>query len=373
MLDVLLSITLSFLITFFTLPVVLIIANQKNLFDIPNERKIHTSQIASLGGFAIFTGFILTSLISVRFANALDFQYFLAAALVIFFIGLKDDILGLTPFAKFLGQFLAASLLYKGGIQLNNMEGFLNFHALPERVGMALTYITIILIINAFNLIDGIDGLAATLALMIALLLGFYFVKIDFLPYGHLAFSLAGTLIAFLIFNFPPAKIFMGDSGSLLIGLIISMLTMKFINVAPHNNIMPISSSPAIGFSLLIIPILDTVRLFTSRIFSRRSPFLPDKNHIHHLLMQKGFNCKNIIFLLVLANFAFLVFAFIGNSLGSTWLIIIQSTVFFGCIGILVWGNRSIISHAKQNKVATIKSISLHENVSFKRDSINVK
>ena len=93
MLDVLLSITLSSLTAFFTLPVVTIIANQKNLFDIPNERKIHTSQIASIGGFAIFTGFILTSWIFVRFANALDFQYFLAAVLVIFFIGLKDDIL----------------------------------------------------------------------------------------------------------------------------------------------------------------------------------------------------------------------------------------------------------------------------------------
>src|SRR4029453_16934176 len=178
--------------------------------------KIHHSPIPSLGGLGIFAGFVMASLLTISFGGAPEFQYFIAAALVIFFLGLKDDILVISPIKKFIGQVLAAFLIvYKGGIQIKSMYGFLGIHELPEMFSLLLTYLTIIVIINSFNLIDGIDGLAGSLGLMAAAIFGFYFLKVNNLPYAVLAFALAGSLIAFLIFNFQPAKIFMGDSGSM--------------------------------------------------------------------------------------------------------------------------------------------------------------
>src|SRR5438105_4727812 len=160
MFDVLFSIAISFAITFLAIPVIITVAERKKLFDIPDERKIHQSPIPSLGGLGIFAGFILASLIAINFQTTADFQYFFAAAFVIFFLGLKDDILVISPIKKFIGQVLAAFLIiYKGGIQIRSMHGFLGLEGpLPEMYSLVLTYFTVIVIINSFNLIDGVDA-----------------------------------------------------------------------------------------------------------------------------------------------------------------------------------------------------------------------
>ncbi|MBO9632934.1 MAG: undecaprenyl/decaprenyl-phosphate alpha-N-acetylglucosaminyl 1-phosphate transferase, partial [Chitinophagaceae bacterium] len=224
MFDVLLSIAISFTVTFLAIPVIITVAERKKLFDIPDERKIHQTPIPSLGGLGIFAGFILACLISIQFQKSTEMQYFLGAAFVIFFLGLKDDILVISPIKKFIGQVLAAFLIiYKGGVQLTSMHGFMGIQELPESFSLLFTYLTVIVIINAFNLIDGIDGLAGSLGLMTSIIFGFYFLQNNMVGYAILAFSLAGSVAAFLIFNFQPAKIFMGDTGSLLIGLITSI------------------------------------------------------------------------------------------------------------------------------------------------------
>ena len=340
MFDVLLSIAISFAITFLAIPVIIAVSEQKKLFDIPDERKIHQTPIPSLGGLGIYAGFILASLISIKFEAATEFQYFFAAAFVIFFLGLKDDILVISPIKKFIGQVLAAFLIiYKGGVQIKSMHGFLGVEGpLPEMFSLLLTYFTVIVIINSFNLIDGIDGLAGSLGLMASTLLGFYFLQVNMDAYSILAFSLAGSLAAFLIFNFQPAKVFMGDTGSMLIGMVHAILIVKFINVAQTPAIsFPILAAPAVGFAILMIPLLDTLRVFGIRIIHRRSPFSPDRNHIHHLLLDKGLSHRAITISLVSINFLFILVTYILRATGSTWLIFGIIALFFSAIGLLYY------------------------------------
>ncbi len=339
MFDVLLSIAISFTITFFSIPAIITVSERKKLFDIPDERKIHHAPIPSLGGLGIFAGFILSCLVTLRFQLAAEFQYFFAAAFVIFFLGVKDDILIISPIKKFIGQVLAAFLIiYKGGVQIKSMHGFLGIYELPDMFSLLLTYFTIIVIVNSFNLIDGIDGLAGSLGLMSLTIFGFYFLKIESYSYSILSFATAGSVAAFLIFNFQPAKIFMGDTGSMLIGLINAILVVKFINVAdvPESS-FPLVAAPAIGFALLMVPLLDTLRVFAIRIFNRRSPFSPDRNHVHHLLLDKGLSHRAITLTLVSINFAFILAVYFARDLGCTWLILYTLILFFTGIAALYY------------------------------------
>ena len=339
MFDILSSVIISFAITFLAIPVIIKVAEEKMLFDVPDARKIHIAPIPSLGGLGIFAGFVITCLLTISFHNATEFQFFIAAALVIFFLGIKDDILIISPLKKFIGQVLAAFLIiFKGGVQIKSMHGFLGIHELPEIFSLVLTYFTVIVVINSFNLIDGVDGLAGSLGFMTTSILGLYFLQIDLIPYASLSFALAGSIAAFLIFNFQPAKIFMGDTGSLLIGLVSAILVIKFINVStsPTVNFI-LEASPAIGFAILMIPLLDTLRVFAIRIMHRRSPFSPDRNHIHHLLLDQGFSHQKVTLTLVSINILFIILTYLGRSIGCTWLIFGIVALFFAGIGYLYY------------------------------------
>ncbi|MGZ8516680.1 MAG: MraY family glycosyltransferase [Chitinophagaceae bacterium] len=357
MLDVLLTASVSFIISFLAIPVVMQIAEQKKLFDVPDERKVHTHTVTSLGGVGIFGGFLLAALLSIQGYLNPEFQYFFAAALVIFFLGLKDDLVVLSASKKFIGQVVAASIIiHLGGIRLDSMHGLFGFDQLPEAFALALTYLTIIVVINSFNLIDGIDGLAASLGTMTMLIFGTYFYLVGFQAYALLAFSLGGSLIAFLIFNHHPAKIFMGDSGSLMIGLVNSILVIKFINVASDPAIaLPIDSTAAIGFSILIVPLLDTLRVFAIRIFKGCSPFTPDRNHIHHLLMNWGLGHAAITLLCVGINIGFVIFAYTFRSIGPTYLLLIMLSLSFAGFGLLYYRRprRATITISKRMNGAT--------------------
>lgn len=336
---ILLGSAIAFMITFAAIPIIIQVATTKKLFDHPDERKIHMLPIPSLGGLGIFAGFVLASLFTISFSQAPDFQYFFAAALVIFFLGLKDDILVLSPMKKFIGQVVAAFLIvYKGGLVISSMHGFFGVHELPESFSLVFTYFTIIVIINSFNLIDGVDGLAGSLGLMTSLVFGIYFYVIGEIEYATLAFCLGGSLIAFLIFNHSPAKIFMGDTGSLLIGMVNAILVIRFINVAdsPASTI-PIAASPAIGFAILMVPLFDTLRVFSLRILSRRSPFSPDRNHIHHLLMDHKLSHAAITYICVGVNIFFIGIAYVCRNMNCTYLIILLVGLISAFTGVLFY------------------------------------
>jgi UDP-N-acetylmuramyl pentapeptide phosphotransferase/UDP-N-acetylglucosamine-1-phosphate transferase len=362
MLDVLLTASVSFIISFLAIPVLLQIAEKKNLYDVPDERKVHTHPVPSLGGVGIFGGFLLASLLSIQGNINPEFQYFFAAALVIFFLGLKDDLLVLSATKKFVGQVIAASILiHLGGIRLDSMHGLFGFNSVPEGFGLALSYLTIIVVINSFNLIDGVDGLASSLGVLTTLIFGTYFFIIGQQAYALLAFAMAGSLVAFLIFNHHPAKIFMGDSGSLMIGLVNAILVIKFINVADLPSIaLPVDSAVAIGFAILIVPLLDTLRVFGIRIFNGRSPFTPDRNHVHHLLLDRGLGHKAVTFICVSINIAFVAMAYFARSLGPTYLLLTMLGLSFTGLGFLYYRRprRTMVIAKKLNGATELKTTS---------------
>jgi UDP-N-acetylmuramyl pentapeptide phosphotransferase/UDP-N-acetylglucosamine-1-phosphate transferase len=342
MLNVLLTGAVSFSVSLLVIPAIMKVAREKRLYDLPDARKIHTKPIASLGGVGIFIGFFLSALLTISSKPGSEFQYFFASALVIFFLGLKDDILILSARKKFLGQLAAAAILiHLANIRIDSMHGFLGIYELPQVIGYLLSYITIIVVVNAYNLIDGVDGLAGSLGVMTTALFGIYFFNAEMPLYSLLSFAMCGSMLAFLTFNFHPAKIFMGDSGSLLLGLLNAVLVIKFIAAADSvAGKFPITASVAIGFSILILPLLDTLRVFSIRIFRGRSPFSPDRNHIHHLLLDRGLNHRYVTLTCVALNLAFIAMAYFGRSLGSTILISGMIGICYAFVGVLFYFKR---------------------------------
>jgi UDP-N-acetylmuramyl pentapeptide phosphotransferase/UDP-N-acetylglucosamine-1-phosphate transferase len=339
--NIVLSFGLAFFVTFFAIPVIIRVAKEKKFYDEPDERKVHKSVIPTLGGLGIFGGFIFATLMGVAPAVSHQLQYFIASLLVIFFLGIKDDILAISASKKFIGQLLAAGIIIKfGGIQINNMHGFLGINEIPYMASVILTLFTIIVITNSFNLIDGVDGLAGSLGLLTSLVFGVYFLLVGQLMFATMAFALSGSLIGFLIYNFSPAKIFMGDTGSLLIGLLNSIFVIKFISLASDpisNPNFVLKSAPAIGFAVLIVPLFDTLRVFSLRIINRRSPFSPDRNHIHHFLLELGLSHKMITAVCISANILFIALAYFLQSIGTTMVVLALATAAVIFVGIVYY------------------------------------
>ena len=209
---------LAFIITYISIPPLIEVARAKNLYDVPNGRTSHENITPTLGGIAIFSGFVISSMIFVNIAKIPYIQYIIAGSLVIFFLGLKDDITGLSPLKKFVGQIIAAGIIIDlGGVRLSNLHGFAGIGALNYASGDFLSLFVIVAIVNAFNLIDGIDGLSSGVGILASFAFGAWFFLIGKLQLALLAIALIGALLAFFRFNFfsKKYKIFMGDIGSL--------------------------------------------------------------------------------------------------------------------------------------------------------------
>jgi UDP-N-acetylmuramyl pentapeptide phosphotransferase/UDP-N-acetylglucosamine-1-phosphate transferase len=268
---------------------------------------------------AIFAGFAS----AITIFGTLDFtiQRVLASTLLLFFIGLKDDIISMSAFKKFFVQILATGIvIFVGDVRITNFHGFLGIHELQEGVSYGFTFLVITGITNAVNLIDGLDGLAGTLVFIIAGTFGLYFLLYGgphFDPYAKLCFCLMGGVAGFLRYNMHKAIIFMGDTGSLVCGFLVAVLAVEFLDLAGQT----VESTPSIAVATLIIPVFDTARVFAIRILNGRSPFSPDKNHIHHVMKRAGFGQLGVVFTLAAINIAFIVAAATFDYLGDTVLI----------------------------------------------------
>lgn len=300
---------LAFIFTVVIMPFIIKIARQKNFYDLPNERKTHLTPIPSLGGIGIFIGLILTLLLTSDFTNYYpDFQYYLAGFFVLFIFGVLDDIFALSAFKKVLGQLAVATIMtVKGHLLLTSLHGFLGIGEVSPAVSYLITFFTILLIINSYNLIDGVDGLAGSLGLLSMLFFGVVLYFNHDTAHALLAFAMAGSLVAFLIFNFYPAKIFMGDSGSMLVGLVNAVLFIRFIETGSSISTIPLPSALTIGMGIILLPLMDVLRVFCIRIYHHRSPFSPDRNHIHHMLLNKGFTHPMVTFTLLLLSIFFTI------------------------------------------------------------------
>jgi UDP-GlcNAc:undecaprenyl-phosphate/decaprenyl-phosphate GlcNAc-1-phosphate transferase len=318
----------AFGLTFSIIPVIIRVTKERRLFDRPNERSAHEEPTPSLGGIAIFAGSICGVVLWTPLYAFGNLQYILAAFVLIFLVGVVDDLMPISPTRKFASQLLVAIILaYKANIRITSFYGMLGIQELPEITGFILSIVIIIGIINAFNLIDGINGLAGSIGLLACLVWGAWYYGAGYAGFAVMAFSLAGAIVAFLKFNFTPAKIFMGDTGSLLIGTVCAILAIQFVESSFHihqPSPLAFASAPAIAISVLIIPLFDTVRVFVRRLAQGRSPFHPDKSHIHHLLLDTGMSHMQATGVLILVNILFVGIVVWQHRLGNMALVLAQ-------------------------------------------------
>lgn len=340
MYNIILAFITAFLLTLRVIPSIVGIALDKRLYDEPGHRKSHFVSIPRLGGIGIFAGLLFSIILWTPFSYLGDLQYILSAFIIIFLIGAKDDIAPISPFKKFGAELLAAFILvFQSNVRISELYGIFGLNEIPFAWSVGLSIFVIVAIINAFNLIDGVNGLAGTVGLLVSLVFGFWFYKVDRIELAIVAFSMAGSVIAFLNYNYSPAKIFMGDTGSLLLGLVSAVMAIKFfeINKELVNTNYIIESGPVFAISVLIIPIFDTVRVMLLRIIKGKSPFHPDKKHIHHLLLDLGFSHMKVTFILVGVNCLFIFVAYYFKEMDINYLFLLICGIALFLTSLLVF------------------------------------
>lgn len=304
----------AFIIAYQTFPTILYVAKEKHLMDEPDGRSLHSNKTPTLGGIGIFLSLIVVMTLVGAFLNTKVLLLVMGGLTILFFLGLKDDLTVLSAGKKFGGQLLAAVLLIVfTDSRIIGFSTILDIDVLPYWVSIIFTLFVYILIINAYNIIDGVDGLAGSIALCASGIFVYLFVSANDLSLATIAIALCGALLAFLRLNFSSKnKIFMGDTGSMIVGFLLAFFTISFINMAQTDvDSIYYRSSPALAFALLFYPLIDTLRIFFIRIFIfKTSPFKADKNHIHHRFIKAGFSHLKTTLLITLINFIIVCIAF---------------------------------------------------------------
>lgn len=311
------ALVLSFLLVLIAVPPIIRIAKAKRLFEPFEERKVHTQVVPPLGGVAIFIGFTISAIFATDGLAFDSLKYILAAVILMFFIGLKDDLIIISAKKKLTIQIIAAILLITfTDIHFTSLHGVFGEYKIGNLTSISLSLFAMIVIINAFNLIDGVDGLASGVGTLASFVLGTWFYLSKNYPMAIMAFALVGSLTGFFLYNVfgNRNKLFMGDTGSLIIGLLISVMIISFneLNLtaqAPYR----IGGAPAVSFAIIIVPLIDTLRVMTIRIGQRRSPFSPDKNHIHHRLLLLFNSHLKVTLTIVTANIVIIAIALTLN------------------------------------------------------------
>lgn len=316
---ILFSFVISLLCGLVFIPAIISFCKRKKLYDVPNARKVHKNQIPRLGGVCFAPCMMLAMIMALAVFNSnysshqitlnLWSVYFCISLLLIYAVGLIDDLIGLDAKIKFVVQILSASLLPMAGLYINNLYGFCGIHEIPYAVGFPLTVFVIVFIDNAINLIDGIDGLSAALSFIA--LTGFLlcFTADGIWVYCILISGLMGVLLSFMYFNLfgKPGKnkIFMGDSGSLTIGFILGFLLIKFVMNCPYVHVFSYDNV-VLAISLLIVPIFDVCRVICVRIMHKQPIFKADKNHMHHKLIRSGLTPHQSLVYMIIAALLFI-------------------------------------------------------------------
>jgi UDP-GlcNAc:undecaprenyl-phosphate GlcNAc-1-phosphate transferase len=317
----------SVLITLLSIPSILHVARARHLYDdVGHFRKQHDHGIPRLGGVGIFISFIITLLLFSMVDKTIPVSYILSASIVLFIMGLKDDLSGVNPSTKFFIQFIVAAILViLGDIRFTSMYGIVGIQSISYTASAIFSILFIILIINAFNLIDGIDGLAGTTCIIVNGAFSILFICMKHYELAAVSLAIVGAVFGFLRYNLTPAKIFMGDAGSLLIGLISAVMAIKFIelNKAVIDSSSALTSAPALTLAILIGPVFDTLRVFILRILSGKSPFVADRNHIHHRILTLGYSHMQTTLFLGGVNVLLIVMVLLFASLGNFILIIL--------------------------------------------------
>lgn len=331
----------SFVIGLITMPLVVRMAKAKGFVVRPNKRMSHEGDIPNVGGLNICFGFLLTYLLF-EFDQLSQSQFFLVGLIAIMAVGFIDDVLILTPIAKLLGETLAGiALVGFADIRITHLHGLFGIEQIGIIPSYALSLLILVAIINAVNLIDGIDGLASGLGILYCLFFAVYFSLTGDTSWAILAICMIGSLAVFFIYNVfgNREKIFMGDSGSLLLGYLLTALVFRFCEVNAYHGVpdaLHMSAAPIVAICVLTVPIFDTIRVSLTRIKQCRSPFQPDKNHIHHLLLRTGLNHIQTTCVLLSVSLLFIGLAILGRN-WNMWVLLISDFALATALTLVIW------------------------------------
>jgi UDP-N-acetylmuramyl pentapeptide phosphotransferase/UDP-N-acetylglucosamine-1-phosphate transferase len=342
----------AFILSSLFFPVQIKMMRKWDLFDHPTDHKIHQSVTPSMGGVCILLGVIFTLAMALPLAQWAELKYFFVALGIIFATGLRDDVLTLKPTQKLVGQLLPMFVVVVFGNLL--LDSFYEFNAepLPRPISWVITLFTLVALTNAFNLIDGIDGLAGSISAVVLAALGAWFYASGKPFLAVIAFSFVGAIGGFLIYNWQPSKIFMGDTGTLPIGFALSFLLIAFIN--SNYRLEPIhawkfQASISTAVALFVVPIFDTLRVIALRIRRGQSPFQADRSHLHHDLLRLGLSHQGATLALVAFNISFVLLAFVFRNQPDAVLLPVIVAVCTLAHFALVAGLRRQKSHATGN------------------------
>ncbi|MBS1773898.1 MAG: undecaprenyl/decaprenyl-phosphate alpha-N-acetylglucosaminyl 1-phosphate transferase [Bacteroidetes bacterium] len=351
-----------------SIPQIMYISARKRLFDLPdNDRKLHLRVVPNLGGIGIFFAYITTCSLFLNPESFKHWNYIIASSLLLFLTGIMDDLVSLNASKKFFAQFIAAFItVCIANIRLTSLHGIFGVHELTYWYSAGFSIVGIIFITNAFNLIDGIDGLAGTIGGLCTFSLGLGLAASGNAGPASLAFSLMGAIVGFLRFNTAPARIFMGDTGSLLIGFTISTLCIIFVNsfdvsaseqqnlVLAGGDITRVIHSPhgalLIGLAILFVPVFDSFRVFTTRIMKGVSPFKADRTHLHHYLLDLGFTHTRTVTILITANILIITVSLLLQDLNPNIGILSILILSFGLFAVLYYMRKHRMESATYKK-----------------------
>lgn len=316
---ILLAFAVAFGITWYYIPKVIRVVRQRHLEDKPGMHKIHRNAVPTLGGIGIFAGFLIGFFVGID-GYMPDLSYFAAAALFLFFVGIKDDLVHLQPFKKLAGEVASALLIFFfTSVRFSHLHGFLGATDISLTTSFFVTIPVILIIINAFNLIDGIDGLASSVGIVATLTFGLFFYFSGDFAYTVMAAALLGSLIAFLRFNMSdgPNKIFMGDTGSLVIGFVMAVFAIRFNELDANGmSFINLKSTPSVSIAILIIPLYDTLRVIILRLYYHQNLLTADNRHLHHLMLRAGFNHRWATIIISSFNIFLIALGYFLDSIG---------------------------------------------------------
>ncbi|MBQ2189940.1 MAG: undecaprenyl/decaprenyl-phosphate alpha-N-acetylglucosaminyl 1-phosphate transferase [Paludibacteraceae bacterium] len=331
----------SFALGWMGMPVVIRIAKAKGFVVRPNKRMSHTGEVPNIGGLDIYFSVMLSYLLF-DYSQVAHNQFFMIGIAAIMAVGFIDDVLVLNPLSKLLGETLAGvALIGFSDLRITHLHGLFGIEGIGVIPSYLISLFILVAIINAINLIDGIDGLASGLGILYCLFFAIYFHLVGSTSWSILAICMIGALAVFFIFNVfgNREKIFMGDSGSLLLGYLLTAFVFRFCEQNAHHvvpEIYHMSAAPAVAICVLTVPIFDTIRVSLTRIKHHCSPFKPDKNHIHHLLLRTGLNHIQTTCVLLSVSVVFIGLAILGRN-WNMWLLLFADFALATVMTLILW------------------------------------
>lgn len=331
----------STIVGFLGMPIVVRIAKAKGFVVRPNKRTCHEGEVPNIGGLNIYFSFMLSYMLF-EFNQMGNNQFFLIGLLAIMAVGFIDDVLVLTPTAKLLGETLAGiAMIGFADIRITHLHGLFGIGEIGIIPSYILSLFILIAIINSINLIDGVDGLASGLGMIYCLFFAVYFALIGEQTWSVLAICLIGSLVVFFVYNVfgRREKIFMGDSGSLLLGYMLTAFVFRFCELNAYHMVPEVyhmDAAPAVAICVLTVPLFDTIRVSLTRIKQHRSPFQPDRNHIHHLLLRTGLSHIQTTCVLLTVSLMFIGLGILGRN-WNMWVLLITDFGLATILTLILW------------------------------------